>query len=144
MFRPRLTTLSLSLLLVAATAVSACTSSAASPSGSSPGETASDAAPSASESPAAVPTETVTTEATATTAPTAAPATTPSSSLLIIIKPSAILKPQRGFVATGDLVLARGGHTATLLPNGKVLIVGGISSEDYPSPVTSSAELYLP
>src|SRR5216683_771340 len=39
------------------------------------------------------------------------------------------------FGATGSLGTARGGHTATLLQNGKVLIAGGI---------TVTAELYDP
>jgi N-acetylneuraminic acid mutarotase len=39
--------------------------------------------------------------------------------------------------STGDLNIAREGHTATLLPNGKVLVVGGYYSE-------KSAELYDP
>ena len=44
-------------------------------------------------------------------------------------------------VDTGsDLIIARGGHTATLLPNGKVLIHGGT-----PQPFSGgSAELYDP
>ena len=40
------------------------------------------------------------------------------------------------WVPTGNLITARSGHTATLLPNGKVLIVGGIFN--------NSAELYDP
>src|SRR5437762_211556 len=41
---------------------------------------------------------------------------------------------------TGSLNTARGSHTATLLPNGKVLVAGGINS----SGVLASAELYDP
>ena len=42
------------------------------------------------------------------------------------------------FTATGDMTLARSDHTATLLPDGRILIVGG--SSDRPA----SAELYDP
>src|SRR5215472_5278535 len=44
--------------------------------------------------------------------------------------------------ATGDLVTARAYHTATLLPNGQVLAVGGIGSDGITS--LASAELYDP
>jgi hypothetical protein len=44
------------------------------------------------------------------------------------------------FTQTGDLNTARFGHTATLLPNGKVLVAGGNGSGG----VSSSAELYDP
>jgi subtilisin family serine protease len=44
------------------------------------------------------------------------------------------------FVGAGALATARSGHTATLLPNGKVLVVGGWGS----SGILSSAELYDP
>jgi hypothetical protein len=44
------------------------------------------------------------------------------------------------FAATGTMAAEREGHTATLLPNGKVLIVGG---DDGPS-LLASAELYDP
>jgi hypothetical protein len=52
------------------------------------------------------------------------------------------------FVPTGSMTVARTQHTATLLPNGKVLIAGGQVSgpEDAlgNTPVTASAELYDP
>ncbi len=43
-----------------------------------------------------------------------------------------------GLGATGSLATARADHTATLLPNGKVLVAGGSSC------VLASAELYDP
>ncbi len=48
------------------------------------------------------------------------------------------------WVATGDLNVARTGHTATLLSNGKVLVVGGIANYGDPWNVIDSAELYDP
>ncbi len=48
-----------------------------------------------------------------------------------------IYDPRTGtFTATGSMARARSGHTATLLPNGKVLIAGGSGDR--------SAELYDP
>src|SRR5437762_5899699 len=44
------------------------------------------------------------------------------------------------FVITGSLATARNGHTATLLPNGKVLIAGGRNGNSG----LASAELYDP
>jgi N-acetylneuraminic acid mutarotase len=47
------------------------------------------------------------------------------------------------WVLTSGLNIARNGHTATLLPNGKVLIAGGFNSHfSYPTDFVSSAELY--
>ena len=45
------------------------------------------------------------------------------------------------WTATGSLNVPRYGHTATLLPNGKVLVAGGSVGGDRP---TNSAELYNP
>ena len=44
------------------------------------------------------------------------------------------------WTATGSLATARDYHTATLLPNGKVLVAGGVDNTD----VLASAELYDP
>src|ERR1700683_3382482 len=44
------------------------------------------------------------------------------------------------FAPTGSMTIARSGHTATLLPNGKVLIAGGYTG----SVQLASAELYDP
>src|SRR5215831_9016241 len=57
--------------------------------------------------------------------------------------------PPPGFLTpTGNLTIARSGHTATLLPNGKVLIAGGTSAPGnqppYELPELASAELYDP
>jgi Galactose oxidase, central domain len=45
------------------------------------------------------------------------------------------------FTATGSLNTGRYGHTATLLPSGKVLVAGGVDTNGNP---TASAELYDP
>src|SRR5207237_9674534 len=45
-----------------------------------------------------------------------------------------------GWVPHGSLITARSRHTATLLPNGKVLVAGG----NHGHAASSSAELYDP
>jgi hypothetical protein len=53
--------------------------------------------------------------------------------------------PRTGtFKATGDLTMPRFGHTATLLPDGKVLIAGGATGEFLAYSLLASAELYDP
>lgn len=50
-----------------------------------------------------------------------------------------------GWSATGDMTNKRRGHTATLLPNGKVLVAGGFDFDGHNPPVTwATAELYDP
>ena len=48
----------------------------------------------------------------------------------------------RTFTGTGNMHTARRGHSATMLPNGKVLIAGGLN--DAGSSVLASAEIYHP
>jgi large repetitive protein len=55
--------------------------------------------------------------------------------------PLGCLEPTAGsWTLTGSLATARESHTATLLPSGKVLVVGGYNSSGF----VSSAELYDP
>jgi len=46
------------------------------------------------------------------------------------------------YVATGDMTTSRYENTATLLPNGRVLVAGGYNKTSVP--YLSSAELYTP
>ncbi len=47
-----------------------------------------------------------------------------------------------GWTGTGNLLTTRGWHTATLLPNGSVLVVGGVTADAVKSYPLASAELY--
>ncbi len=46
-----------------------------------------------------------------------------------------------GFLATGAMLQARSNHTATLLPDGRVLVAGGFNSSGAP---TDTSEIYTP
>jgi len=50
----------------------------------------------------------------------------------------------QGWEVTGDLNVARSGHTATLLPNDQVLVVGGYDGSGAQGTSLPSAELYHP
>jgi hypothetical protein len=60
--------------------------------------------------------------------------------------PSAeVYNPVTGtFAPTGDMIIPRTGFSATLLPNGKVLIAGGSCCTIYPNTYPTTAELYDP
>ena len=56
-------------------------------------------------------------------------------------------QPAGSFIAAGAMTTPRWGHSATLLPNGKVLVAGGIAGGDPANGTTvllASAELYHP
>jgi hypothetical protein len=56
----------------------------------------------------------------------------------VVLASAELYDPASGtFTPTGAMTAARAGHTATLLPNGRVLIVGGVSGE-------ATAEIYDP
>lgn len=56
-----------------------------------------------------------------------------------------LFEPNRGsFVATGSMSVARTGHTATRLKNGRVLVAGGSSQLFGGGTIFASAELYNP
>lgn len=69
-----------------------------------------------------------------------------NSNSLPTLSSAEIYDPTSGtFSATGSLVTSRTGHSATLLPSGKVLVAGGASTTDgYMYFTLASAELYDP
>jgi hypothetical protein len=48
------------------------------------------------------------------------------------------------WTATGSMLTGRAGQTATLLPDGQILIAGGLHFVNHSSTFLTSAELYTP
>src|SRR5262245_4329508 len=63
-----------------------------------------------------------------------------------VLEPVALAQVNPSWIPTGSLNIARVEHTATLLANGKVLVVGGFNPGGFNRPFTilNSAELYDP
>src|SRR5580692_2960065 len=86
--------------------------------------------------------------------PEPVPGGQPWDMLWVPIASAELYDPSTGkFVATGTMAAARAGHLATLLPNGKVLITGGLSLDNSQLPpgamqansfAVDSAEIYDP
>jgi hypothetical protein len=99
------------------------------------------------QSPTSANTPTATTAAATTTAATIPAATiqrspTPATPSTRPATPSP-LQAAGTWTATGNMITGRGEHSATLLPDGKVLVAGG-ESDNSEGPQLASAELYDP
>src|SRR5207245_9038283 len=67
------------------------------------------------------------------------------SSFMVATVATVPARAQSGsFTPTGDMTIARSQHTATLLPNGNVLIAGGVQSRSTGTRVLASTERYDP
>ena len=74
------------------------------------------------------------------TVPTPAFAAVVAMGLLAVTASPAVAQTSGTWTVTGSLNTARAGHTATLLPNGQVLVAGGENTAGF----LASAELYNP
>jgi len=72
--------------------------------------------------------------------PTPALAAVVAMSLLAVTASPAVAQTSGNWTVTGSLSTARAGHTATMLPNGQVLVAGGENTAGF----LASAELYSP
>ena len=63
---------------------------------------------------------------------------------MFALEPLALAQVDPSWIPTGSLNIPRWGHTATLLPNGKVLVVGGYGGNRPLNGPELSAELYDP
>lgn len=62
--------------------------------------------------------------------------------LLMVSALGSLARGANTFTTTGSLSALRYGHTATLLPNGKVLVAGGSTGTNFVTGTLSGAELY--
>src|SRR5205814_1952907 len=72
--------------------------------------------------------------------------TFPVDTVVIVSGPFAMLfdPVARRWESVPGPAFERSGHSATLLPGGRILVVGGESSEDRPAPGRPGAELFQP
>src|SRR5215831_19399975 len=73
--------------------------------------------------------------------------------LLVLLALSTVDSHAQSFVPTGNMMMPRLGHSATLLQDGRVLLAGGYNpvdgfegrpAQNFPPHATSAAEIYNP
>jgi hypothetical protein len=62
--------------------------------------------------------------------------------LPLLLSGVSLAQPAGSFIPTGAMTTRRWGHSATLLPNGKVLVAGGIAGGDSVDGTTELLEGY--